>query len=188
VARKTRRRVIEFDGARDLYKKTSDPRWAWRAIQDRIHRHEPFPDWILEYLDGCARGILRAKGDLGRELVPALGFSGKSGPKRDDADLLMVEQFAMAFAAEIFQGTSAGKARKKAADRCGAWKDDKDRKRRLKDFFGGLPTTDELKTIWPNTNLEWRLVISRWLLMHPGYTEHYPGLPTRFEFPSPPPG
>jgi hypothetical protein len=183
-------RVIEIDGARDLWKKTDDPRWVWIAIQDRAHHRKPFPDWILEYLDKCARGVLRAKGDRGRELLPALGFSAKSGRKRNSNADLLSEQFAMAFAAEIFRGSSAGKARKKAAERYGHWKDDKDRKRRLKEFF-------ELKALaaqghrqgeklagatWPKTQLEWKLIVCRWLQLHPWYTERYPDLPTQFDF------
>jgi hypothetical protein len=155
--------VIEIDGARDLWKKTRDPRWVWLVIQDCAHRREPFPDWTLDYLDKCARGVLRAKDDRGRELLRALGFSTKPGRKRNSSADLLSEQFAMTFAAEIFQGSSAGKARKRAAERFGHWKDDKDRKQRLKDFF-------EL-TAWPKTQPEWKLMISQWLLQHPWYTD-----------------
>lgn len=150
------RKGIQIDGACDQWKKTGDPRWVWRAIRDRIHRHEAFPDWVLEYLDRCAGGIERAKGDLGRELLPALGFLAKPGRKRGPSTDLLSEHFAMAFAAEIFRGSSVGKARSNAAAKtCGAWKDDKERKRRLKEFF-------ELAA-WPKTQLEWKLIIVRWL-------------------------
>jgi hypothetical protein len=175
---------IEFDGARDLWEKAGDPRWVWRAIRDRIHHHEPLPDWVLDYLYKVAAGIERAKGDVARELLPALGFPAKPGRKRDRNIDLLSEQFVMAFAAEIFRGSSAGKARKKAAERCGRWKDDKDRKRQLKDFF----ELEKRKQPWSKTNLQWRLEISRWLLLHPWYTGRYPDLPSRFDFKSAPRG
>jgi hypothetical protein len=171
-------RVIEIDGARDLWEKTADPRWVWLGIQDRAHHREPFPDWILEYLDKCARGVLLAKGDRGRALVRALGFSSKSGRKRTSSTGLLSEQFAMAFAAEIFQGVSSGKARYRAAERYGLWRDDRDCKRRLKEFFE-LPA-------WPKTQAEWKLRVSQWLLRHPWFTKRYRDL--RFDFRPPPAG
>jgi hypothetical protein len=169
------KKTIELDGARDLWNKTGDPRWVWRAIRDRIHHHEPFPDWVIDYLGKCADGIESATGDIARGLHGILGFSSKSGRKRDVGIDLLNERFAMSFAAGISRGESIFKARRAAAK---TWdllgRDDKDRRRMLREFF-------ELKTL-PRTAVEWKAIIVRWGQLHPGYADRYPDLQLPVDF------
>jgi hypothetical protein len=180
------RKPIEFDGARDLWEKTADPRWVWRAIRDRIHHHEPLPDWVLDYLDKCAIGIENARGDFGRGLHRILGFGGSSkgpkrnaarkGPKRDPALDLRDERFVMAFVREIWRGVSPGTALGTASaevDGPGG-KDEKELRNRLKVFF-------DLKPL-PRQAWKWKVITATWLVSHPGYSERYPDLPTEFRF------
>jgi hypothetical protein len=193
--------VIEFDGARDQWEKTGDPRWVWRAIRDRRHRREPLPNWIWDYLGKCAEGIETAKGDVGRKLHRILGFKPGRGLRLRDVALdLRDEQFAMAFAGEVLRGVSPGKARSNASvevDGAGG-KDDKDLRQRLTTFFklNKLPKepikkfpdpTEPLPPPKrPTTQSEWKLFLAVWLARHPGLIKHYNLPPIEFG-PSPRP-
>jgi hypothetical protein len=137
-----------IDGPKLQWDRTGDPRWVWRTIRHCVHYREPLPDWVLDYLARCAEAIENIKGDYGRALHHALEFSGKSGRKRENEIDMQTERFAMAFAKAIWKGSGAEKARADAAAPELADSDDKELKKRLRDFFG-------LKEL-PGPHEQWR--------------------------------
>jgi hypothetical protein len=167
---------FELDGPRLEWERTQDPRWVWRAIRHCVHYREPLPDWVMSYLNRCAAAIENIEGDYGRALHRALEFPAKSGRKRANAIDMATERFAMAFAKAILDGAEAGKARTDAASAELYAMDDKDLKKRLRDFFG-LEELPDRREQW-----RWKLIIVTWLMHHPGYREGYPDLPVRFDF------
>ena len=79
------RRSGYYEGSTDH----PNPIYAWKAFRMARISGQPIPDWILDYLDTVAVGILgladEAPKDANKQLAKALGFSsGKPGSRSSE--------------------------------------------------------------------------------------------------------
>ncbi len=93
--------------------------WAAVAIC-RLHK-VPFPNWVMDYLEECAKRVLEARTQRTRsgkeDLRIIFGFqqaTGRGGYFRHARAKVAREMLAMAFAAAIFAGASPLDARRQA--------------------------------------------------------------------------
>ena len=95
-----------------LFGHTGNPYYAWAAIGNCIKHKIEFPEWLLEYLGGCAERMssdeMKAASDLRKVLPSIFGFPQKpKGPGNlldPDAD----PRDTLAFALRFFRKVSAG--------------------------------------------------------------------------------
>jgi hypothetical protein len=155
--------------------RTDDPRWIWRVIKTCIHNREPLPDWCLDYLDRVATAIEKIKGDTGRELPFALGFSQKRGPRLTAERAMEREQFFVEFMRQVLSGVPAQKARNAAAATIKGYPTDPaELSKQVREFFG--------RKVLPSKRIQWWEIVGNFLAAHPQFLERYPDLRELFDF------
>ena len=75
-----------LDQYRQSFDETNNPLYIWEAYRLCRHFDKPWPDyvveymnWIMEYLDGVANGLLNNKGNKPSDCALHLGFELKDG-------------------------------------------------------------------------------------------------------------
>jgi hypothetical protein len=151
-----------IEGARAEFADTTNPYYAWLAVEVCVKHKKEIPDWLRDYLLRCAE---RMQSDASkrrglREVLPwVFGFSKKAGPgnlldpQRDGVDRMLL---AIKFAIKIELGEKPSAALASACnetfDQMRADKiKDKTLRSWLRAEFGGLKK-------FPRTNAEWRSI------------------------------
>jgi hypothetical protein len=143
------------------------PYFAWQAIDVCIKDKRPFPDWVNDYLAGCAERMCdermqseRAKraSDVGKTFQWIFNFPkkkpGPGGLFDPDRELLKEMwkcEFALNFANRLYQGDDPVEARGNAGNEMFPDKDDRTLQRYLREQF-------QLKKL-PRSIGEWMPVI-----------------------------
>ena len=145
-----------------VWKNTGNPFFVWVAIAWCAKLKCDLPDWVLDYLNGCATRMLskeaRQSNDFRKILPRVMGFPKKHGrgahPLRQDLEPGCDKQFkkaVWAFGMEIFKGAKPAAALRDAANALPSKlseTDDKTLRRQIKMEFG--------VTNSPRTNAEWQ--------------------------------
>jgi hypothetical protein len=156
---------------RDAFAEDRNPFWVWTEIAHCIQDKEAFPEWVLRYLDDCARRMIgpdrRTSSDT-RELLPHIfGFEltgGRGQPLKIIDEIGDKELLAMAFARAILEGKSPKEARDYALNTLAGGKDDMD----------DTTVLDHLKKFFkmkhaPRGNLAWKKIVVSYFLQDPAY-------------------
>jgi hypothetical protein len=172
-----------LEGFAEKWARDSNPVDVWYAVKVCVDKGASFPPWVLEYLGECGERVLRARFNTGANhdtrsaLQWIFQFEGSPGPgghftkSREEFE---DEQFAMAFAAAIFDGEKPPAARAEASKKlrpkqdAGAW-DDSTLLRRLKKYFRAKHL--------PGDNGSCRSMLVDWLLRQRiDFLVHYHGV------------
>jgi hypothetical protein len=150
-----------IEGARLEFAGTTNPYYAWLAIEVCVKQKKEIPDWLRRYLLQCAERMQSdaAKRRGLREVLPwVFDFSKKAGPGnlldpyRDSSERMML---AIRFATRIELGDKPSAA---LASACNETLDqmraDKIKEKTLRSW---LCAEFGLKK-WPRTNAEWRSI------------------------------
>jgi len=150
-------------GFEEAWKATKNPVHVWSAIAICCQHGAPFPAWVREYLEDCAKRLLGLCGrgvDIRDQLKGIFGFTGWAQLAEMHSELEH-EKFAMAFAAHIFAGKHPQHARDYAANEFLSIPD------KTNDTLNGYLTKFfGVTTGWPrgrNAPQAWRDIIVDWL-------------------------
>jgi hypothetical protein len=106
--------VTDHDVDRQLTKEflaTRSPWFAWAAIRRCIKHKTEFPDWVIDYLAGCADRIqsprVRRASDTGKELPWIFGIKGRLDQDNELTREWAERAFALKFALSERQTGSA---------------------------------------------------------------------------------
>jgi hypothetical protein len=98
---------------------TRSPWFAWQAIQRCIKNKREFPDWVVEYLAGCAERMqsdrVRQASDTRKELPWVFGIKGRLDQNSELLREWAERAFALQFACLVRQGDHPVDARRDAA-------------------------------------------------------------------------
>jgi hypothetical protein len=163
-----------------LFLEEKNPVFVWEAVGWCHQEGLDFPDWVREYLGGCAKRLMENTNALKiRDVLPRVfGFKNEKKPGRQQRALLEMfesERFPMQFAVQIFsdENRTPTEARERAREIVygSSVKEDGDLRQELRKFFG-----DKLA---PRTNAAWRIKIVPWLWENRHfYPTRYPQLPS----------
>ena len=71
-----------IDRARILFQKTGNAFHAWEAYRWARLNDRPVPDWVLGYLDGCAKALEDAKPSNAKQVAQAFGMAVQGGKSK----------------------------------------------------------------------------------------------------------
>ncbi len=71
-----------IDRARILFQKTGNAFHAWEAYRWARLNDRPVPDWVLGYLDGCAKALEEARPSSAKHVAQAFGMAVKGGSSK----------------------------------------------------------------------------------------------------------
>lgn len=154
-----------------------NPAYVWAAVEICTQTRFPLPEWVNDYLRTCAQRVLDARFDRSkvgvRELLPEIfGFTSGRGPGHLAAARKQIEQeqYAIAFAIQIWRGKDPVEARAGAAAAVGgstAANADRNRRRWLEDIF-------KIEGDAPKDTAAWQRYLRTWfrgeiwrVLVHP---------------------
>jgi hypothetical protein len=145
------------------FMKTGDPLYAWKALMACRRRGLGVPLWVDNYLCQVTARIIDPnglRGDLGRVLPRALGFSTKRGTRGKVPDLIDDvdgTRLAIAFARAIMDGAEPDIALARACDGINAAWTDKDKRTLLACVRKRFNITGATRT-----RAQWEAGISTW--------------------------
>ena len=91
-----------IDRARILFKETGNAFHAWEAYRWARLNDRPVPDWVMEYLDGCAKALEETKPKNAKAVAQAFGMAKRGGGTSKfglalcESDRLALFQYCMA--------------------------------------------------------------------------------------------
>ena len=100
-----------IDRARILFKETGNAFHAWEGYRWARLNDRPVPDWVLDYLDGCAKSLEDIKPRSAKQVAQAFGMAVPSGMSKFGLALCQSDRLA------LFQSVMAMKEREETVER-----------------------------------------------------------------------